>query len=272
MFSAKAIGFDSSHRDIINNMISKSEKELFDSILQSKVKIKMKKAPLKPRNSIEFDRAKVSIIIPTYNRRDLLDTCIQSIHFQSYKNWEIIIVDDNSNDGTSPIIKKKYPDIRLLKNKVNKGPSFAKNWGALNAIGEYLLFLDSDSELIKPDSMRVMFNILKNKEIGTVGGEMNSVYPDIVFGQRFKNVQNGTLAYVLADKHSEPKECDFVPTSNCMIRRRVFYELGGFDPYFIYPGEDIDFGYRLTKRGYKNIVCFECGALHKFSEASRIPR
>ena len=55
-----------------------------------------------------------------------------------------------------------------------------------------------------------------------------------------------------------------------MIKRKNFYSLGGFDPYYAYPCEDGDLGYRLIKNGYCNLVCFNCGAVHKFSNVSRL--
>jgi len=55
-----------------------------------------------------------------------------------------------------------------------------------------------------------------------------------------------------------------------MVKRKNFFSLGGFDPYYIYPGEDSDLGYRLIKNGYYNLVCVNCGAVHKFSNVSRL--
>jgi len=91
------------------------------------------------------DNKTVSIVIPTKNSANFLEACLQSIKNQTYKNIEIIVVDNNSTDNTKEIAKK-------YTNKIyNKGPerSSQKNFGAKNAKGKYLLFMDSDMELSK---------------------------------------------------------------------------------------------------------------------------
>ena len=225
------------------------------------------------KDRLNFKKEKVSIIIPSYNRKEFLDKCIKSIMGQSYKNKEVIVIDDHSNDKTHTYIKHKYPFVKVIRTNINKGPSFAKNQGAVKSEGEFLLFLDSDVELVKNDSILNMVRIIKeNKKIGQIGGEINLKYPDIVIGLDFKNIKKYTTQYKIADKYNRFKKCDYITTSNCMIKRTIFYSLGGFDPYYIYPAEDLDLGYRLLKSGYHNVVCFDCGAVHKFSNISRLNR
>lgn len=88
---------------------------------------------------------KVSIIIPVYNSAKYIKQCIDSVINQTYKNIEIIIVDDNSIDESIEIIKKiKDKRIKLISIKKNKGVANARNTGIKNAIGDYICFLDSD--------------------------------------------------------------------------------------------------------------------------------
>lgn len=91
----------------------------------------------------------VSIIMPTYNRVNLIGRAIESVLKQSYSNWELFIVDDYGNDTTEEFIKQKYRDntnIMYLKNKGDKGPAGARNYALTKARGSYLAFLDSDDE------------------------------------------------------------------------------------------------------------------------------
>ena len=87
----------------------------------------------------------ISVVIPTYNRVELLKRSIDSVINQTIKPFEIIIVDDGSNDGTEAMVKKKYDSLKLIKQK-NKGASAARNSGIKASSGEWICFLDSDDE------------------------------------------------------------------------------------------------------------------------------
>ena len=87
----------------------------------------------------------ISVVIPTYNRVELLKRSIDSVINQTIKPFEIIIVDDGSNDGTQAMVKKKYDSLKLIKQK-NKGASAARNSGIRASSGEWICFLDSDDE------------------------------------------------------------------------------------------------------------------------------
>ena len=106
----------------------------------------------------------VSVVIPTYNREKLLPKALNSVINQTYQNWELIIVDDNSTDNTAALVNsysKKDKRIRYVRNDRRKGPSGARNCGLLQCSGEYIAFLDSDDEWMKhhlTDSMRVLLN------------------------------------------------------------------------------------------------------------------
>ena len=88
---------------------------------------------------------KISVIIPTFNRIDLLKRAIDSVLNQSIKPYDIIVVDDGSIDGTSDMIKQKYKSIKLIQQK-NSGVSAARNNGIKNAQGDWIALLDSDDE------------------------------------------------------------------------------------------------------------------------------
>ena len=88
---------------------------------------------------------KISVIIPTFNRIDLLKRAIDSILNQSIKPYDIIVVDDGSTDGTSDMIQQKYKSIKLIQQK-NSGVSAARNNGIKNAQGDWIALLDSDDE------------------------------------------------------------------------------------------------------------------------------
>ena len=88
---------------------------------------------------------KISVVIPSHNRKELLKRSINSVNNQTIKPFEIIVVDDGSFDGTEAMIKRNYDFIKFIKQK-NKGVSAARNFGIKVSSGEWICFLDSDDE------------------------------------------------------------------------------------------------------------------------------
>ena len=105
----------------------------------------------------------ISVIIPTYNRDGVISRAINSVLKQTYQNFEVIIVDDNSpvTDNTACIISQ-YNDDRLfyIKHDKNKGGGGARNTGILAANGEYIAFLDSDDEWL-PEKLQLQINLMR---------------------------------------------------------------------------------------------------------------
>ena len=94
----------------------------------------------------------ISIVIPTYNRFNFLKEAIESIKKQNFKDFEIIIIDDNSTDDTATIIDM-YKNLRIkyIKNKKNMGPGYNRKIGISSCDGEYIIFMDDDDYYIDND-------------------------------------------------------------------------------------------------------------------------
>lgn len=116
----------------------------------------------------------ISVIIPSYNVEDYISSCLDSVLNQSYKNIEIICVDDCSSDGTLSILEsyvKKNPSIILLRNSSNKGAPYSRNLGMAQAKGEYIQFFDAD-DLLLPEKISHQVRLI----------ERSGSKPDIVVG------------------------------------------------------------------------------------------
>ncbi|WP_265277851.1 glycosyltransferase family 2 protein [Nostoc sp. KVJ3] len=102
----------------------------------------------------------VSIIIPTYNRKHYLKYALDSVCCQTYTDYEIIVVDDGSTDGTADWIQTHYPQVKLLQIPTNTGAAAARNLGIKNALGQFIAFLDSDDQWL-PDYLQHQIDTLK---------------------------------------------------------------------------------------------------------------
>lgn len=182
---------------------------------------------LKP-NDIEMpaEKAKVSIIIPTYNRSHLLLRSVQSILNQTYKEFEIIIVDDGSIDNTEEVIKTiRDPRIKYIKNLENKGACAARNTGIKAAKYEYIAFQDSDDEWC-PEKLEKQMECFK-KAAPNVG----------VVYTGFQRIKNDIKTYIPSP--SIPKRSgniheillngNFVTTQVAIVKKECFDKVGMFD-------------------------------------------
>lgn len=108
----------------------------------------------------------VSIITPIYNAQDYLDECIRSVLNQSYKNWELILIDDCSTDNSLVIVDGYLHDIRikLIQNEVNLGPAETRNRGLKLCLGEYITFLDSD-DFFSEYKLERQVNFMRDKRL-----------------------------------------------------------------------------------------------------------
>ena len=174
-----------------------------------------------------------SIIICTYNRAEYLNSCIDSIINQTNKNWELIIVDDGSDDSTYDVINsylKAYTNIRYVKHK-NIKLAFSRNVGLMLSLGDYITFLDSD-DTFKENHIQSRIDFMnQNPEIDLIYGgvEINEeiLVPDYYNPGKLINVEQCVLG------------------STFFGKRHVFSELEGFNN--IDYGEDTEFLERASK-------------------------
>jgi GT2 family glycosyltransferase len=216
---------------------------------------------------------RVSIIIPTRDRRAELAECLASIERQNYADREVIVVDDHSEDDTAAYVREHHPDATLIATEERRQPAHLRNLGLRAVSGEFVLFLDSDSELPRPDSLQTMVRTLESHpDVAILGGEIKARGGprDRAFGRRVRF--NGETAPVAASAETpdELVDCDYVATCNCFGRAQTMREAGGFDPYFGFGGEDVDFVVRAS-RGRRCCVSYATAVLHKQSPRGRNP-
>jgi len=216
----------------------------------------------------------VTVIIPSYNRRHDLCRCIDSVLAQHFVSIEILVVDDCSEDDTTAFLKANYANVRVIACNRRFGPSHLRNLGIKAATADFLLFLDSDVVLPDKTVLQRMVKIMSDHpRIGSLGGEI-PVYRNIMdqaIGKRrdFFGKNHDVIARKSDKSEHRLKDCTYLATCNCMVRKRVAREAGGFDPYYRFGGEDADFGYRILNKGYCNQVSFGTGVHHYRSVVGR---
>ncbi len=216
----------------------------------------------------------VSVIIPSYNRRGVLCDCIDSLQAQNYRPIEIIVVDDNSRDGTVEHLLSHYKDLIVIASERRYGPSHLRNKGLNRAEGKYVLFLDSDAVLQDANIIsRMTRRLHDDKTIGQIGGEIPVFLgiTDEAHGRKLDYFGNNSvvISRMTDMANAKARDCDYLPTCNCMVRKEVAVEAGGFDPYYQFGGEDVDFGRAIRNKGYRNIVDYDVAALHRHEPAGR---
>lgn len=232
----------------------------------------------------EEPKALVSIIIPNLDHADILKTCISSLYnVSAYQNFEIVIVENNSKKKETfdyyKELQAKHPNVKVV---VWEGKEFnysaLNNFGTKYADGEYLLFLNNDTEMMKADALREMVSMCAREDVGVVGAKLlygdntiqhagvvvgfsgyaGHVYNGLVNGKDYgymaRDMANGDLSAV---------------TGACMMTKKAIFEaVNGFDEQFKVACNDIDYCMKVTKLG-KLVVYNAFSLWHHYESKSR---
>ncbi|VVB89713.1 Glycosyltransferase AglE [uncultured archaeon] len=224
----------------------------------------------------------VSIIIPTYNRKDKLERLINSILQSNYpiERIEIIVVDDASSDGTDELINKKFKNISYIRNEEEKFLAESRNIGAIKAKGRYMFFIDDDN-IIEKDTIVQLINVIRtDNNIGIVGplmcyyDEKNLIWCAGGKFNRFfipfhlflnKKIEELQLKSLIID------DVDYFPNAY-MVRRDIVKTTLHDHKNFPHNWEEQDFCIRVKKLGYKIVTVTSSKIYHDIDYRDRITR
>jgi GT2 family glycosyltransferase len=227
-------------------------------------------------------RIVLSIIIVNWNNKDILQDCLNSIyHTHNVSKYEIIVVDNNSEDGSVELIKNEFPNVVLLENSENLGFTRANNQAIKIARGNYILLLNNDTVITNTYCFDRMIELMeKNAQVGILGCKL--LYPDGTLqscGESFPSVWGIFKSQILFAKtwrrfgknkqrDNHFKEIDFVCGACLMTRKEILDQVGLFkEEYFMY-GEDVEFCYRVHKAGYDIGVLTNESIIHLHSKST----
>jgi len=217
--------------------------------------------------SAEFD---VTISICSWNTVDDLRVCLTSLAaIREEANFEVFVVDNNSEDGSAEMVEAEFPWVRLERSATNRGFTGGHNHAAELRRGEHLFPLNSDA-VVRPGAVRELLNYLAaNPEVGIVGPRLLNPDGSLQFSCRrfpnpvaalFRNTPLGKLFpknrftrdYLMQEwNHDGPREVDWVSGAAFIIRGELIRRIGLFDPEYFMFCEDVDLCWRAWKAGSK---------------------
>ncbi|MGL5235692.1 MAG: glycosyltransferase family 2 protein [Empedobacter falsenii] len=228
---------------------------------------------------------KLSIIIVSYNAPKHLELCLDSCQ-ETLKNvdGEIIVIDNDSSEIDFTFLKKTFPTVKFLLQNENLGFAKANNIGVDNALGEYILILNPDT-VIPENIIESLIEFHQSKEkIGFVGVRMmdtnGNFHPESKRNiptaknsfsklySRFNHSKKNNY-YKLEVGEFETAPCEILVGAFMFTTKKIYQEIGGFDPrYFMY-GEDIDLSFSAELAGYKNYYKGDVTVLHYKGESTK---
>lgn len=223
---------------------------------------------------------KLSVVILNYNVRYFLEQCIRSVQRATTSiESEIIVIDNDSSDGSCSMVKELFPKILLIENSQNVGFSKANNQAVAKARGEYICILNPDTAVAE-DTFLTCFNYIDTlDDLGALGvyymdgtgnflpeSKRNVPSPKASLLKLFGKGENYYA------NHIEPKgvgQIEVLAGAFMLLKKSVYDEVGGFDEdYFMY-GEDIDLSFKIIKKGYKNYYLGATSILHYKGESTQ---
>ena len=231
----------------------------------------------------------LSIIIVNFNVKYFLEQCLNSV-LNGVLNIEaqIIVIDNNSNDGSKDFFTNKFPNVHFIWNKENVGFSKANNIGLAQATGKFILFLNPDTIVAEDcfDKCLTFFEIHQN--IGALGIRMidgggkflkeskrgfPSLFPSLfkLFALAAILPNSKVFARYYLGNLSEYQNhtVDVLSGAFMLIEKQILDKIGGFDEDFFMYGEDIDLSYRIQNAGFKNYYFAESTIIHFKGESTK---
>jgi glycosyltransferase involved in cell wall biosynthesis len=204
-----------------------------------------------------------SIIIPVYNRPDEMKELLDSLAAQSYKDFELVVVEDGSSDKSEELCQQYQDQIQIsYYYKENQGPSIARNYGLARAKGNYYLFFDSDC-ILPAHYMETIHKELSENFVDCYGGPDGAMddFSDFQKAVSYAMTSFFTTGGIRGGKKQVHK---FHPRSfNLGFSKKVYENTGGFPITSMHPGEDMVFAIEVIKRGFETRLVRDAYVFHK---------
>jgi len=215
----------------------------------------------------------VSIITVNYNQAEVTCAFIESLNKITYPNFEVIVVDNNSQEEDPSIIKQRYPNIIFIQNPINYGFAAGNNFGLMRAKGEYVMLLNNDIEVPSHFMEPLVEKLEGNPKVGAVSPKIKFYYQsDTIQYAGFTPISNITMrntaiGYRQKDigQYEADRETAYAHGAAMMLPMRVVKEVGLMSYIFFLYYEEADWCARIAKAGYSMYYVHNSFVLHKES-------
>jgi GT2 family glycosyltransferase len=213
---------------------------------------------------------RASVIIPNWNGQELLGPCLESLYRQDFSDFETILIDNGSRDGSVAFVRDHFPQVTIIGFGENRGFSAAVNAGILASEGRYIALLNNDTEIDRLWLKELVATLDANPEVGSVASKVlfhsdphtvNSAGDEFsVFGVPYqRRLMRGDR-----DHFNEPRYVFSACGAAALYRRELFEKIGLFDEVFFAYQEDVDLGFRSQLAGYKCLYVPTAIVYHKY--------
>ena len=222
---------------------------------------------------------KLSVVILNYNVEFFLELCLKSVEAAiSHIEAEIIVVDNDSEDGSCKMVKTLFPEVKLIENKENHGFSKGNNIGVAEAKGEYLCILNPDTVVAEDTFLKLLEFSEKKDKLGIVGCKLINGRGDFLPESKrnipyvkaaFKKILGDTDDYYANNLEEKSiGKVDILVGAFMFLKKQTYNKIKGFDEdYFMY-GEDIDISYKALKHGFVNYYFGNTTVIHYKGEST----
>jgi len=220
---------------------------------------------------------KVVVLILSYNGKYLLEEAIGSYLANDYPNYEVVVIDNGSRDGTSQYVETSWPQVQVIRTEKNLGYSGGANFGLQHAFeqrkADYVLFTNNDVRADDKIIQALVKTAISDERIGfTIGKVYYYDKPNVLHtvGKRYDEFRwnGGHIGRNETDtgQYDKVEERDWCDDIYWLINKKVYFEIGGYDTEFFLQGEDYDYQARARKAGYKIYYTPEAKLWHMTSK------
>lgn len=220
----------------------------------------------------------VSVVIPNWNGRNLLWSCLDSLYRQEFQDFETIVVDNGSTDESVPFLHEHFPQVRVIRFEKNAGFSAAVNAGILSAGTPYVALLNNDTE-VHPLWLKELVGALEaDPQTGSAASKILFFHDPTLINSAGDEFSWFGVAYqrgkgcIDGPRYNSPCFVFSACAGAALYRRQVFDRIGLFDESFFAYMEDVDLGFRLQLAGYPCLYVPSAIVYHKHQQTSaRVP-
>jgi GT2 family glycosyltransferase len=222
---------------------------------------------------MKSDSPLISVVILNWNGQQVVEKCLKSLQEQTYDPLELIVVDNASTDGSAELVKKGFPDVKVIVNKTNLGFGGGNNVGIRASQGKYIMMLNNDTSLDAKCIEELKGSLEKDRSYGVCASKILLEYEDnlidaagIVVCPDGLAIGRGRLEK--GDRYDEEVEVFFASDCACLYRREMLEDIGLYDEDFFAYADETDMGWRAQLAGWKCIYNPKAVVYHFHSASS----